>query len=248
MLVWGGIWFGELRRGGVHRNARGVGLPSPSHPLLEIAASRDSAPLQDSFPNRARSNDLSVHSSRIHHHTPSTHQHNCRHHFCVLLGISSISAYIIRLLCCVQPEVKIPHRTPAVTPSKGHRHLAPFARRQATALHRESTVVANPLYLPGGSAWAQGQRLLSPEKFLLDCEARVSWGVLQAKAAWTTPFAAFIHTSFRCREPSRTTALLLIRVKAAPPNSRKAWAGGILCRVHRLLPTQGFNFRHLLLS
>lgn len=109
-------------------------------------------------------------------------------------------------------------------------------------------MVANPLYLPGGSAWAQGQRLLSPEKFLLDCEARVSWGVLQAKAAWTTPLDAFVHTSFGRREPSRTTALLLIRAKAAPSTSKKAWAGGILCRVHRSLPTQGFNFRHLLLN
>lgn len=48
----------------------------------------------------------------------------------MLLGISSISAYITRLLCCVQPEVKIPHRTPAVTPLKGQQ--APRTLCQAT--------------------------------------------------------------------------------------------------------------------
>lgn len=207
-----------------------------------MAASRDNAPLsQDSF--RTWRVAMTCSSTPPHAINTSTHQHNCRRYFRVLLGISSISAYITRLLCCVQPKVKTPHCTPCGSTLKGHRHLAPFARRQATAHHRESTVVANPLVSPWWQCLGSGTTLSSlTEKLLLDCEARVSWGVLRAKAAWITPFDAFVHILLRRRESSRTTAPLLNRVKAAPPTSRKAWAGGILCRVHRSLPTQGFNF------
>lgn len=207
-----------------------------------MAASRDSAPLSlDSF--RTWRVAMTCTSTPPHAINTSTHQHNCRHYFRVLLGISSISAYITRLLCCVQPKVKTPHCTPCGSTLKGHRHLAPFARRQATAHHRDSTVVANPLVSPWWQCLGSGTTLSSlTEKLLLDCEARVSWGVLRAKAAWITPFDAFVHILLRRRESSRTTALLLNRVKAALPTSRKAWAGGILCRVHRSLSTQGLNF------
>lgn len=57
---------------------------------------------------------------------------------------------------------------------------------------------------------------------------------------------ASFHTHSAVADPLARRLFFLIRVKAAPPTSRKAWAGGNLCRVHRSPPTQGFNFRHLL--
>lgn len=148
------------RVGGEHSRVRVLNHPDhPATGLLEIAVSRDSAPLsQDSF--RTWRVATTCFSTPPHAINTSTHQRNCRHYFRVLLGISSISAYITRLLCCVQPKVKTPHRTPAVAPSRGTGTSHPLPGDRQLPIIESRQWLQTLSYLPGGSAWAQGQRLL----------------------------------------------------------------------------------------
>lgn len=129
-----------------------------------MAASRDSAPLSlASFRTWRVATTCS--STPPHAINTSTHQHNHRHYFRVLLGISSISAYITRLLCCIQPKVKTPHRTPAVAPSRGTGTSHPLPGDRQLPITECRQWLQTLSYLPGGSAWAQGQRLLPPRSF-----------------------------------------------------------------------------------
>lgn len=246
----GGPGFGSTRGARGVATVEGQGYRRPATHFWRLLHHVIALRSKTRFPTwRVATTCLFIHPSTPPHAiTTSTHQRNCRHHFRVLLGISSTSAYITRLLCCVQPEVKIPHRTPAVTPSKGHRHLAPFARRQAAAHHRESESGCKPSLSPWWQCLGSGTTSSLPGEVSAGLRSPCLLGCPSGQGGVDDSLDAFIHISLRRREPSRTTALLLVRVKAAHPTSRKAWAGGILCRVHRSLPTQGFNFRHLLLN